>query len=137
MTTHANVTFEVKSWDEKTWDGRPWNEVTGAKFTRASIVNVFHGDIEGESHQESLMAYREDGTVDFVGLEHVVGQVGGRSGSFVLKHNGTVVNGVVAATYTVIPGFGTGELSGLRGEGSTRLEGHAAQYPFPFDFHFE
>jgi hypothetical protein len=129
MSTRATVTFEIKSWDEK-----PYDEIGGgAKLTRASVTKAFHGDIEGEGRVEYLMVYRGDGTASFVGLERVLGQVGSRSGSFVLQHNGTFEGGVAKATYVVVPGSGTGDLRGLRGEGSF-ASGHAQHYPMTFDY---
>ena len=61
MTTRANVTFEGKNWDEK-----PFSEIEGGpKLTRASVTNVYHGDIEGEGTLEYLMVYNTAGPVDF------------------------------------------------------------------------
>jgi uncharacterized protein DUF3224 len=137
MSTHANATFEIKSWDEKTWEGRPYNEVSGAKLTRASVAKSLQGDIAGESTLEYLMSYHENGTVSFVGLERVVGSVGGREGSFVLQRIGADEGGVLKETYFVVPGSGTGDLRGLRGEGSATLGEHAERYPFTLDYDFE
>jgi len=123
----------VKSWDEK-----PYEELDGgAKLTRASVTKSFQGDIQGESTLEYLMFYREDGSASFVGLERVVGRVGGRLGSFVLQHSGTDEGGTAKATYFVVPGSGTGDLRGLRGEGSSALSGHAQHYPITLDYDFE
>ena len=74
MTTHTTATFEVKSWDEK-----PYHESDGQlKLTRASVSKAFHGDLEGESTLEYLMAYPGNGSACFVGLEHVVGRLDDR-----------------------------------------------------------
>jgi hypothetical protein len=137
MSTHAKATFSIKSWDEKTWEGQPYNEVSGAKITRASVTKSIQGDIEGESVLEYLMSYQEDGTVSFVGLERVVGTLGGRSGSFVLQRIGADEAGALKETYFVIPGSATGDLRGLRGKGSESLSGQAEQYPFTLDYDFE
>jgi hypothetical protein len=99
----------------------------GLKLARASVADTFHGDIEGEATLEYLLAYREDGSASFVGLERVVGRVGSRSGSFVLQHSGTVEGGKVQATWSVLPGHGTGELQGLRGSGGYLWEGQHGQ----------
>jgi hypothetical protein len=132
MSTHATATFEMKSWNEK-----PYNEIEGLpKLTRASVTKSFKGDIEGEGTLEYLMMYRADGSASFVGLERIVGRFGGRSGSFVLQHSGTFEGGVAKATYFVVPGSGTGELRGLRGEGSF-ASGHAQDYPMTLDYDFE
>ena len=137
MSTQAKATFEIKNWDEKTWEGQPYNEVSGAKITRAEVTKSLQGDIEGESTLQYLMSYHENGGVSFVGLERVVGSVGGRSGSFVLQRIGADEDGVVKETYSVVPGSGTGELQGLRGTGSASLGEQADRYPFTLDYDFE
>ena len=132
MRTRATGTFEVKTWDEKPYD----ESGGGAKLTRARVTKSFHGDIEGEGTLEYLMAYREDGSASFVGLERVVGQVGGRSGSFVLQHGGTFEGGMAKATWFVVRGSGTGDLRGLRGEGGFAAA-HQQHYPMTLDYHIE
>ena len=113
MRTHATGTFEVKTWEEK-----PYNEVDGAvKLSRASITQSFEGDIAGEGSVEYLMMYRSDDAASFVGLQRVVGRIGKRSGSFVLQCTGTYEDGTAKASWSVMPGSGSGDLRGLRGEG--------------------
>jgi len=132
MNKRANATFEIKSWDEK-----PCDEVKDApKFTRVRATKAFRGDIEGESTLEYLMMYREDGSASFVGLERVIGTLRGRSGSFVLEHKGTFEDGTAKTRWHVVPGSGTGELSGLTGEGGMN-SGHAEKYAVTLDFDFE
>src|SRR2546422_6141440 len=120
MKNVANSRFTIKSWDEK-----PYSEGQDLpKLTRAAVTKTFTGDIAGEGHVEYLMMYRSDGSATFVGLERVVGHVAGKAGSFVLQRTGIFENGAAKESYVVIPGSGTGELRGLRGEGdrkSTRL----------------
>jgi hypothetical protein len=87
------------------------------------------------------MIYRYDGdgwnSADYVGFEHVSGRHGDRSGTFVLRHTGTFAGGEARASVTVVPGSGTGELRGLRGEGSF-VAGHNVQpTPFTLDYEFE
>ena len=43
-----------------------------------------------------------------------------------LEHSGTFEGGVAEASWSVVPGSGTGELRGLRGEGVLRLRGRPA-----------
>jgi Protein of unknown function (DUF3224) len=89
----------------------------GPALAEIHVRESFVGDITGEGTVRFLQAARPDGTASFVGLEQVVGAVGGRSGSFVLQDQGTVDDQVVAGSWFVVPGSGTGELAGLRGEG--------------------
>jgi hypothetical protein len=133
MTSQPKVTFSLKNWDEK-----PYNEVPGElKMTRSSVAYTYQGNIEGESTLDYLMVYREDDSGNFVGLERVIGRVGGRSGSFVLQHSGTFNKSAVSGTFFVVPHSGTGELTNLRGEGKIELAGHAERYPMIFKYDFE
>jgi len=132
MTTRALAVFEIKAWDEK-----PYDEFEGGRrLTRASVRKTFHGDIEGESSVEYLMAYAEDGSASFVGMERVVGCVGDRVGSFVLQHSGTFAGSVAKETWFVVPGSGTGDLAGLRGQGSFAA-GHEQEYSITLDYDFD
>jgi hypothetical protein len=135
-TTHATGTYGIKSWDEKTWDGKDRKEQPGAKLTHAVIVQTFQGDFEGEGTGHLVMTYRDDTYATYVGLQHMVGRLGDRSGSFVLKHDGVFEGGEARTTLTIVPGSGTGELSGLRGEGST-VAVHGDTQPISFDYYFE
>ena len=113
MSTRATGTMELKSWEEQ-----PFSEIDeGRKLTRAHVITAFQGEIEGEGTKEYLMVYHDDDSAGFVGLERVVGSVGGRSGSFVVQHDGTFEGGTARAALSVVPGSGTGGLRGLRGEG--------------------
>lgn len=129
MPERANARFAIKNWDEK-----PYSEGQDLpKLTRASVTKSFTGDIEGEGSVEYLMMYRSDGSATFVGLERVVGTIGGKSGSFVLQRSGAFEGGVARESYTVISGSGTGELRGLEGTGTTAL-GHGTEYTFTLDY---
>ena len=72
----------------------------------------------------------------FVGLERVVGQVGGKAGSFVLQRTGVFENGVATESYAVIPGSGTGELQSLRGVGTSAV-GHGSEHPVTLSFELD
>jgi hypothetical protein len=129
MKKTANARFAIKAWDEK-----PYSEGQGLpKLTRASVRKTFTGDIEGEGQVEYLMMYRSDGSAAFVGHERIVGRIGGKSGSFVLQRTGVFEGGQAKETYTVVPGSGTGELQGLKGEGSSSV-GHGMEHPFSLSY---
>jgi hypothetical protein len=131
MRKIANARFAITNWDEK-----PYNEGPGLpKLTRAAVVKTLTGDIEGEGHAEYLMMYGADGSAAFVGLERVVGRIGNRSGSFVLQRTGIFQDGQAKEFYSVIPGSGTGDLSGLRGDGTSSV-GHGMEHPFTLNYEF-
>lgn len=58
------------------------------------------------------------------------------TGSFILEHHGTFDNTSVTARVVILPDTGTGELRGLRGDGSLALGGHAEQYPLSLNYNF-
>jgi Protein of unknown function (DUF3224) len=65
---------------------------------------------------------RSEDAASFVGLERLNGSVGGRSGTFPLQDQGTLNGTTVSGRWFVVPGSGTGELAGLRGEGGFTAE---------------
>ncbi len=130
MTTHASGTFDIKSWDEK-----PYDEAEGVpKITRALVSTTYKGDIEGQGTLEYLMVYH-DTTASYIGIERVTGQVGGRSGSFVLEHKGVYQDGKATSSSTVVVGGGAGDLAGLRGQGAYESDQTVRNYTL--DYHFE
>ncbi len=132
MKNTANARFAIKGWDEK-----PYSEGADLpKLTRASVTKTLTGDIEGEGQVEYLMAYRSDGTATFVGMERVTGRVGGKAGTFVLQRTGVFEGGQARESYSVVAGSGTGELRGLRGEGTTSV-GHGNDHPFTLSYELD
>jgi hypothetical protein len=127
----ATARFAIKKWDEQAY-----GEVEGLpKMTRASVTKTFTGDLEGEGLVEYLMMYRSDGSATFVGLERITGRIGAKSGTFVLQRTGVFEGGQAKESYSVIPGSATGQLRGLRGEGSSAV-GHGTEHPFTLDYEF-
>jgi hypothetical protein len=125
----ATARFAIQNWDEKSYREGP----DTPKLTRAAVTKTFTGDIEGEGKVEYLMMYRNDGSATFVGLEQVVGRLGGKAGSFVLQRTGTFEGGIAKESYSVIAGSGTGELRGLRGEGTSAV-GHGSEHPLTLSY---
>lgn len=131
MSMSATGSIESKLWEE-----RPFAESEGApKLARANGADLYHGDIEAEGTFEYLMLYREDGRTPFIGMTRVVGRLGDRQGSFVLQGSGIHENGGVRATLSVVAGSGTGELQGLRGEGT--LVWNQEEQRLALDYEFE
>ena len=132
MKKHAEATFALNAWDEK-----PYNDMNGVpKLTRASVTKSYQGDITGEGKLEYLMMYRDDGSASFIGLERLVGSVGGRAGTFVLQHSGTFKEGVATVALVVVLGSGTGDLHGVTGDGKFAV-GHQPPYSMTLDYDFE
>jgi hypothetical protein len=121
-TGTATGTFKIAGWDEQ-----PWAEAKGApELTHASVTTTYRGDLEAEGTAGLLMLY--DGSdAAYGGYERIVGTLGGRSGSFVLRLDGGFQDGAARTTWTVVEGSGTGDLAGLRGEGGYLARQGAAE----------
>lgn len=129
MRQKVNARFAIQSWDEK-----PLGEGQDPpRLTRASVTKTYTGEIEGTGQVEYVMMYRSDGSATFVGLERVVGRIGGRAGTFVLQRTGTFESGLAKESYSVISGSATGDLQGLVGEGSSAV-GHGMEHPFTLSY---
>lgn len=113
--TRATGTIEVTGWSPQ-----PYDQLDSATTLVAiDVTETFKGDIEGEGRARMLQALQPDGSANFVGHERVVATLAGRSGSFVFQDLGTLSpQGDVDGRWFVVPDSGTGELVGLRGEGS-------------------
>jgi len=95
----------------------PYDETVSPPLMELRLTERFAGDIEGESSVRALQLQRGDKTATMVSMQRVRAKLAGRSGTFVLQGSEIVGNGTINATWTVVPGSGTGELTGLRGEG--------------------
>lgn len=111
MSIRATSMFDIDS-----WDGTPYDERDGVALSRTRVTKTFHGDIEGKSTAELLMAGAQEGSAAYVGFERIEGRLHGRSGSFILHHSATMSHDAQSASWTVVPDSGTGELRSLRGE---------------------
>ena len=126
---HTNATFKIISWDEEPFD----ESEDGAKLTRAHVRKSFHGDLSGTGNLMYVMTYLDSGGATFTGFEKVVGSLGGRPGSFVLRHTGSYDGEKATAEYEVVPGSGTDELAGLSGTGGFSA-GHAEEHDMTLDY---
>ena len=129
MTQSAQSTFAISSWNET-----PFDELKdGSKLSRASIVKSYEGSLSGQGKAEQLASYLPGGSGQFSAIERFRGSLDGREGTFVFQHVGTFENGTVHATWKVVPGSATGELTGLRGE-IVFEAGHAESYTIQFAY---
>ena len=130
--TRANAVITVYKYEPSAYD----EPAEGPALTRIHVDESFSGDITGGGVVEFLQAARADGSASFVGIERVTGELAGRRGTFLLQDAGTVQDNIVSGDWFVIPGSGTGELAGLRGEGGFRANlGESAQ--INLDYWFE
>ena len=128
MINRASGEFEVKLLpvaDEK---------VDGGSLGRMSLDKQFKGALQGSSKGEMLTAMTATkGSAGYVAIERFSGSLGGRSGSFVLQHNGIMNRGEPLLAVTVVPDSGTGELAGLAGRMAIRIAEGKHFYDFDYE----
>ena len=98
-------------------EAKPYDQTASPALVEVRLTETFTGDIEGESPVRALQVLRADHSASLVSVQRFSGKLGGRRGTFVLQGQEIVENGKIKATWFVVPGSGTGELSGVRGEG--------------------
>jgi hypothetical protein len=109
---HAETKISVQNSEAK-----PYDQTAKPMLMEINLTEIFSGDIDGESSVRALQVRSDDHSARMVSMQRFRGNVGGREGTFVLQGTETVENGKIKATWFVVPGSGTGDLSGLRGEG--------------------
>ena len=109
---HAEATITVQN-----SEATPYDQTEGPSLMEIHLNETFTGDIDGQSLVRALQVQRDDRSARLVSMQRFRGKLGGRQGTFVLQGSETVEKGRIKASWFVVPGSGTGDLSGLRGEG--------------------
>ena len=110
--TRASGTFAIEVWEpEPTADAGADGLAVGA----VRIVKRFAGDLVATGSVRMASATIGGEPVVYVALERIEGVLLGRPGGFLLRHLGVMQDGVGTLDCTVVPGSGTGALSGLAG----------------------
>lgn len=126
MTYQASGTFDVKLTQQPATSD--WG------LGRLTIDKQFHGDLLATSAGEMLSAMTGvAGSAAYVALERVSGTLHGRRGAFTLQHTGVMKRGEGHLTVNVVPDSGEGELVGLTGQMTIRIEADAHNYDFEYD----
>jgi len=127
MSEMAKGTFEVKA--------TPIAPDAGddSGIGRLTLDKKFLGDLEGTSRGQ-MLGYRsaKEGSGGYVAQEKVTARIGGRSGSFVLQHIGTMTGNAPRMEVTVVPDSGTGELTGISGTMTIIIAGGKHSYEFAY-----
>jgi hypothetical protein len=127
-TMHATGTFEVKISPLELH-----HKIEGDTRGRMAIDKQVHGDLEATTQGEMLTAMTSvKGSAGYVAIERVTGSLGGRKGTFVLQHTGTMTRGEPQLSVTVVPDSGTGELAGLTGKMAINIVDGKHLYDFEY-----
>jgi len=131
----ATAHFDVTGWNPASTD----EPDEGPAMSRVDIRKAFTGGyIEGESKGEGLFCGMDDpeAGAGYVVSERFTGRLATRQGSFVIQHGGVMGPETASRSFGhVVPGSGTGELTGLAGEVqiSQNVDG---QHTLSIDYHF-
>ena len=125
-TRHATGTFTVKMQPP---DAAP----ASGNFVRLRGDKTFEGALQGTSTSEMLASNGADQPAGgYVALERFTGALDGRSGSFIMQHSGTMSPKGMHIDVQVTPGSGTGDLAGLEGRLTIRIEGKQHFYDLEY-----
>jgi hypothetical protein len=108
----AKGSFEISAKGEP-----PYDAVDGVTLGRTTFEKRFAGPLEATSNVQMLGARTPvEGSAGYVAIERIVGALDGKTGSFVVVHNGLMSRGArVGLTITIVPDSGTGQLAGISG----------------------
>ena len=105
---HAQGTFQVSV--------KPTGHSADSTLGSHSLDKQYHGDLEATARGEMLSAGGPTGSGGYVAMERVTGKLQGKTGTFAIMQYGTMTKGgSPQMTVTIVPGSGTGELSGING----------------------
>ena len=111
----------------------PFLERDGITLNRNAVRKQFSGDVVGFSEAQMLAAFTATpGSAGYVAIEHFTGSVNGKSGSFVLQHNGVMDKGDARLTVTIVPDSGTGDLIGI--SGTMTIDNDEGQHSYVLDY---
>lgn len=125
---HAEGTFEAKTTPLPADD-----TLTGTGIGRFSLVKQYHGGLEATAKGEMLGAGNPaSGTAGYVAIEQVTGTLDGHTGSFALQHTGTMQGGNFKLSVEVVPGSGSGALTGIAGTLTIVIASGKHSYTFDY-----
>ncbi|MCV2354453.1 DUF3224 domain-containing protein [Paucibacter sp. B2R-40] len=95
----------------------------GTPLFKRSLSKQYSGELVGSAIGEMQMAGQPQlGEAAYTALESFVGELQGRKGSFALAHLGLMSGGKQDLRICIVPGSGLGELAGISGELTLRIE---------------
>jgi hypothetical protein len=105
---HAKGSFDVNI--------TPQESAPDAPVARMRLYKEFHGDLEAVAHGEMTAAHEPlTGAGVYVAIDRVTGTLHGKSGSFLIAHRGIRNVDGQELSIVIVPGSGTGQLTGITG----------------------
>jgi hypothetical protein len=117
METPRTRTRAVAKVTVQSSEAHPYDQTASPALFEVHLSETFSGNIDGVSPVRALQVRRDHRFASLVSLQRFRGKLDGRAGTFVLQGQESVEDGRVTGKWFVVPGSGTDELLGLRGEG--------------------
>ena len=124
---HARGTFDVTITPVQ-----PAPETAPDVPGRMTLSKTFHGDLTGNGAGEMLATMAPGASGAYVAMERVSGSIDGHEGSFALVHRGLMDKGAQDLLITIVPGSGTGDLTGIAGVFHLTIEGGEHRYDLEY-----
>lgn len=123
QSAHGNFTVDI----------RPVAPAPAEGLGRFTINKQIHGDLEATTSGEMFTSGDpKQGAAGYVAMELVTGSLHGKLGSFALQHFATMDGKGPQMQVIVVPGSGTGELKGIEGAFTIRVE--AGKHLYDLDY---
>ncbi len=122
---NAHGTFTV--------DIRPLTPAPAEGVGRFTINKKIHGDLEATTSGEMFTGGDpKQGAAGYVAIEMVTGTLDDKSGTFALQHFATIDGKGPQMQVIVVPGSGTGELKGIEGSFTIKIENGQHTYDLEY-----
>ena len=126
MPPHAKGPFTVTL--------TPQDSPADAPVARMLLYKEFHGDLEAIAHGEMMAAHEPlTGAGVYVAIDRVTGTLHGRSGSFLIAHRGIRNADGQELSIVIVPGSGTGQLTGITGSLGIEIVGKEHFYSVEYE----
>ena len=126
MPKHAKGPFDVEI--------TPQESAPDAAVARMLLYKEFHGDLEAIAHGEMMAAGEPlTGAGVYVAIDRVTGTLHGRSGSFLMAHRGVRNADGQELSIVIVPGSGTGQLTGITGTVGIEIAGKEHFYSVEYE----
>lgn len=126
MPHHAKGSFDVKI--------TPQASAADAPVAHMLLYKEFHGDLEAIAHGEMMAASEPlTGAGVYVALDRVTGTLQGKSGSFLMAHRGIRHADGQELSIVIVPGSGTGQLTGITGTVGIEIAGKEHFYILEYE----
>jgi hypothetical protein len=112
----------------------PQESAADAPVARMLLYKEFHGALEAVAQGEMMAAHEPlTGAAVYVAIDRVTGTLDGRGGSFLMAHRGIRNAEGQSLDVVIVPGSGTGQLTGVTGTVGIEIVGKEHFYTVEYE----